>query len=139
MPLGYQREYVSGAVVSIQSCRPPWVGFHHPPSPLLSTSTSYTYLTSVKKNHIIVLTLIFPVLDNLRSTFKYNNSLNKATFKVDNLSLFFKNARAQEGTVISSKRLNIKGEIRLAKGRFGPGLLPYSCSPVLTVFIPNAS
>lgn len=94
---------------------------------------------SEKKNHIIVLTLIFPVLDNLRSTFKYKNSLNKATFKVDNLSLFFKNARAQEGTVISSKRLNIKGEIRLAKGRFGPRLLPYSCSPVLTVFIPNAS
>lgn len=92
-----------------------------------------------EKKNIIVLTLIFPVLDNLRSTFKYNNSLNKATFKVDNLSLFFKNARAQEGTVISSKRLNIKGEIRLAKGRFGPGLLPYSCSPVLTVFIPNAS
>jgi hypothetical protein len=71
---------------------------------------------------------MFLMLDNLRSTFKYNFSLNKATFKVEsqskNLSLFFRNARAQGDPVTSSKRLNIKGEIRASKGILGPRLFP---------------
>lgn len=90
-----------------------------------------------EKNNIIVLTLIFLMLDNLRSTFRYNNSLNKATFKAEILSLFFRNARAQGETVISSKRLNIKGEIKLAKDSLGPRLSPYPCVPLAYCVYPK--